>query len=60
MDKNLWWGYKHTNGHYQVKRFFDSLDLSEAEESPFVISVTRPFEASNREEALEIAEDLLN
>lgn len=50
-----WWGYLHTNGHVQVKRFFDQLDLDEANESPFVQRVTEPFEANDRDEAIKIA-----
>jgi hypothetical protein len=55
---NLWWGYKHTSGTYQAKRYFDALDISEAEESPFCEEVVGPFEARDREEALKKVEDL--
>ena len=51
---NKWWGYLHTNGSIQVKRYFDRRDLEEAEESPFVSSYCPPFDAENREEALKI------
>lgn len=56
MDDNKfeWWGYKHTNGSYQAKRFFNELDTQDAEESPFVERVVYPFLCSGREEALEI------
>ncbi len=54
MNKNLWWGYKHTSGTYQAKRYFDALDIVEAQLSPFVESYHGPFEAQDREEALEI------
>lgn len=50
--KNLWWGYKHTSGTYQAKRYFDKRDTEEAEQSPFCEIVVYPFEASNRDEAL--------
>lgn len=58
--KQLWWGYLHINGNIQVKRFFDQLDLDEAEESPFVERVTNIFEADGREEAIAIAKERLN
>ncbi len=54
MSKNLWFGYLHTQGTLQAKRYFDKRDTDEAEESPFVKEVVYPFEASDREEALEI------
>lgn len=52
MESNLWWGYKHINGNYQAKVYYDQRDIEEAERSPFCAVVTGPFEASNREEAL--------
>ncbi|MDR2207129.1 MAG: hypothetical protein LBE36_13355 [Flavobacteriaceae bacterium] len=59
-NKNLWWGYKHTSGTYQAKRYWDKRDIQEAHESPFCAVVTEPFEASNRDEALEIVKKLTN
>ena len=56
MTTNLWWGYLHTNGSLQVKRFFDQRDISEANESGFVDQSCGPFEATGRTEALEIVE----
>ena len=50
-SKLLWWGYKHTSGTYQAKRYFDRLDIQEAMESPFCDQVVGPFEAENRDEA---------
>lgn len=47
-----WWGYIHTNGFPQAKRYFDERDTLEAEESPFVAQVIYPFEAEDREHAL--------
>lgn len=55
-SKLTWWGYKHTNGSLQAKRYFGEEDLDEAMESPFVAAVFGPFEADGREEALEILE----
>lgn len=55
MEKqNMWWGYRHTSGTYQAKRYFDSRDTEEAEESPFVEQVVYPFPANSRDEALEV------
>ena len=56
-DKLLWWGYKHTSGTYQAKRYFEQLDIMEAQESPFCEIVVGPFEASGREEALKIVKE---
>ena len=50
----MWWGYLHINGSIQVKRFFDQLDIDDAEKSPFVEKITSVFEASNRDEAIRI------
>lgn len=51
MDKLVWWGYIHTNGKLQIKRFFGKEDLTEAAESPFVVRVIGPVDADTREEA---------
>lgn len=52
-EKQLWWGYKHTNGSFQVKRFFSQSDLDDAYESPFASRVFHPFYAKDRAEALQ-------
>ena len=52
--ENLWWGYLHTNGHLQAKRYFSREDLDEAGERPFVEKYFGPFEAKDRDQALEI------
>jgi len=49
-----WWGYVHSNGSLQVKRYFGPEDLSEARESPFVSEVHGPWKVNSREEALEM------
>lgn len=54
MNKNQWWGYKHDNGSVQAKRYFSRLDITEAQESAFIETVTGPFEAADRDEALKI------
>ena len=58
--KNQWWGYKHTEGTYQAKRYFEPLDIQEANESPFCEIVVGPFMAANRDEALEIIKTKTN
>lgn len=50
--KILWWGYRHINGHIQVKRFFNQFEIDDAYESPFAIHVYEPFEAENRADAI--------
>ncbi len=50
--RTQWWGYRHTNGSLQVKRYFDDRDIQEARESDFVVRTAGPFYANNREEAL--------
>lgn len=54
----LWWGYKHTNGSLQAKRYFGPLDTDEARDSPFCAQVVGPFPARDREEALEKVKQL--
>lgn len=53
---NLWWGYLHASGTLQAKRYFDNLDIQEANESPFCVKVVGPFQANDRDEALSIVE----
>lgn len=60
MDKLLWWGYLHTNGSIQAKRYFSELEIAEAIESPFVAYIKQPFEATNREDALWILNNHFN
>jgi hypothetical protein len=55
--KHLFWGYLHTSGTLQAKRYFDHRDLREAQESPFCEQVVGPFHASDREEALKIVKE---
>ena len=51
---NQWWGYLHSNGTIQCKRWFgDVKDYTEdCEGNDFVVQVVRPFSAINREEAM--------
>jgi len=56
---NLWYGYKHINGSYQAKRYFDREDLQDCVESDLVESNTQPFEATNRDDAIKITRQRL-
>jgi len=46
-----WWGYIHTNGTLQIKRYFGPLDITEAHESPFCKTVLGPVDAVDRDDA---------
>ena len=61
MDKIKWWGYLHSNGKAQLKRWFgDPRDYTEdCLGNPFVLKVVTPFEADSREKAMEILEKKL-
>lgn len=59
VPKLKWWGYRHTNGTIQVKRYFDDRDLREADESPFCARVTVPFDAVDRDDAIKQATAIL-
>lgn len=60
MQKLEWWGYIHVNGNIQVKRFFSREDIIEADSSPFVQETFGPFEAENREDAINKIRELKN
>ena len=53
VDCIMWWGYRHTNGTLQAKRYFGPEDIIEAAESDFVDEYYGPFECNGREKALE-------
>ena len=58
MSENLWWGYRHTSGSVQAKRFFDDrASIEDAYESDFVVNVVEPFPADSREQALKIVSE---
>jgi hypothetical protein len=46
-----WWGYIHTNGSLQIKRYFSEADLEDALDSPFCNRLFSPVEAKDRDEA---------
>jgi len=56
MSDIKWWGYLHTNGTIQVKRWFgDYKDYQDdCYGNPFVEKVVKPFIAESREEATKI------
>ena len=55
MTDNMWWGYRHTSGTVQAKRFFDDrAPIEDARQSTFVTQVVEPFQADSRDEALQI------
>lgn len=56
-QKLKWWAYLHSNGSIIVKRYFDFIDIKEAQESPFCVMVKEPFEADNANEARAIANE---
>lgn len=60
LPKFKWWGYKHVSGTYQAKRYFEHLDIQEGIDSPFCEVVVGPFDAANRDEALQIVQKLTN
>jgi len=60
QNKNLWWGYLHTNGSIQAKRYFDKRDIEDANQSPFCELVVKPFEATDRDDAMEQIADRIN
>jgi len=52
----MWWGYLHSNGQVQVKRWFgDVKDYTEdCEGNDFVQQVVPPFKADSKEMAYEL------
>lgn len=58
MEEVKWWGYLHTNGSIQLKRYFDDSYIQDCRDSEFVRKYTSPFEAANREDALEVVQQL--
>jgi len=46
----MWWGYRHSNGSIQLKRWFgDKADYTtDCVGNPFVAKVVSPFEADTR------------
>lgn len=59
LNKLQWWGYLHTNKSIQVKPFYSDMDISEAQQSPFVLQVFGPFFADDRNDAIEQIKKLI-
>lgn len=61
MYKIMWWGYLHSNGTVQLKRWFgDVKDYTEdCENNPFTVKVIPPFDAESSELAYKILCDKL-
>ncbi len=54
-SKLEWYGYKHVDGGFFVKRFLGDMgDIQEARQSNFVKRVTGPFNAKDKHEAMDI------
>jgi len=58
-EDQLWWGYLHTDGSLQAKRYFQPLDIEEAIESPFVVQALGPFKAKSRDGAIAYLHNVL-
>jgi hypothetical protein len=58
QDKFWFWGYLHSNGKPQLKRWFgDHEDYTgDCIGNPFVLKIVKPFQAESYTEALEILE----
>ena len=56
-----WWGYLHSNGQLQLKRWFgDHADYTtDCEGNPFTVKVCKPFMAPDREYAMAELKDRL-
>ena len=59
--KTMWWGYLHSNGTIQCKRWFgDKKDYQDdCYDNPFVKFVIPPFEAETRDAAMEHLKKML-
>ena len=57
----MWWGYLHSNGTLQLKRWFGDYEdyTTDCIGNPFVKEVAMPFEASDHVEALSILKEKL-
>lgn len=59
MKELLWWGFLHVNGEILLKRYYNQDDIYEAEDSGFVVDIFGPFEAPNRDKAMELLTEKL-
>ena len=49
-----WWGYLHSNGQLQLKRWFGDIEdyTGDCENNDFVVKVVKPFMAPDRDYAM--------
>lgn len=61
MNDLQWWGYLHSNGSIQVKRWFGDVKdyTDDCKDNDFVVQVVSPFTASTREEAIQRIKDIV-
>jgi len=61
MNKIMWWGYLHSNGTVQCKRWFGDVQdyTTDCYGNDFVVAVVEPFEAETRAEAMKFLESEL-
>jgi len=57
----MWWGYLHSSGTIQVKRWFGDVKdyTDDCKDNPFVLEIVEPFEADNQEAARAYIENRL-
>jgi hypothetical protein len=62
MNKLMWWGYLHSNGTTQLKRWYgDGKDYTDAcYGHPFVVRIIKPFEAVSEQRAMDILKERLS
>ena len=55
LSEKWWWGYLHSDGSIQVKRWFgdDNDYTTDCEGNDFVVKIIYPFKSASREEAFE-------
>ena len=60
-DKIMWWGYLHSNGQPQLKRWFGDVKdyTDDCYDNDFVVEVVTPFEADNHKGAWDILNERL-
>ena len=57
--KIKWYAYWHRNSRFNVKKYTKNGLYVQDRESDFVLKITRPFEARNKEEAIRKGKELL-
>ena len=61
MNKIMWWGYLHSNGTIQCKRWLGDVEdyTTDCNGNPYVKQVVVPFEAENQEAAMQVLKEKL-